>query len=86
MLRDPIQAKAFQELECIVGSSRVPTYDDLANLPYINACLEVLTILIDEVFQSTWSKISLLADRQRSLPERFDIQASLTAYPGGAVA
>lgn len=34
------QAKAFQELQEVVGDSRVPTYDDLANLPYINACLK----------------------------------------------
>ncbi|XTI87484.1 putative O-methylsterigmatocystin oxidoreductase [Cenococcum geophilum] len=34
------QAKAFQELQGVVGESRAPTYDDLVNLPYINACLK----------------------------------------------
>lgn len=34
------QAKAFQELQRVVGESRAPTYDDLKNLPYINACVK----------------------------------------------
>lgn len=34
------QAKASQELQAVVGDSRSPTYDDLANLPYINACVK----------------------------------------------
>ncbi|KAI9707018.1 MAG: hypothetical protein M1820_004606 [Bogoriella megaspora] len=34
------QEKAFQELQTVVGRSRAPTYDDLANLPYINSCLK----------------------------------------------
>jgi cytochrome P450 len=34
------QKAAFQELEATVGSSRAPSYDDLANLPYINACIK----------------------------------------------
>lgn len=34
------QTKAFEELQAVVGDSRAPTYDDLANLPYINACLK----------------------------------------------
>ena len=34
------QAQAFQELQEVVGDSRTPTYEDLANLPYINACLK----------------------------------------------
>ncbi|KAF2688363.1 O-methylsterigmatocystin oxidoreductase [Lentithecium fluviatile CBS 122367] len=33
------QEKAFQELQRAVGD-RAPTYDDIENLPYINACLK----------------------------------------------
>ncbi|TVY19762.1 Cytochrome P450 monooxygenase patH [Lachnellula arida] len=34
------QEEAFQELEKVCGDSRAPVYDDLANLPYINACVK----------------------------------------------
>ena len=34
------QAKAAHELQEVVGDTRAPTYDDLANLPYIRACLK----------------------------------------------
>lgn len=34
------QNKAFKEVQDVVGDSRAPTYEDLANLPYVNACLK----------------------------------------------
>ncbi|KAF4628138.1 hypothetical protein G7Y89_g10016 [Cudoniella acicularis] len=34
------QETAFQEVQKVVGESRAPTYDDLENLPYINACVK----------------------------------------------
>jgi len=38
-----IQAKAQAELDAVVGRDRLPSFDDRANLPYINAlCKELL--------------------------------------------
>jgi hypothetical protein len=34
------QRKAYRELQEVVGGFRAPVYDDLANLPYINACVK----------------------------------------------
>jgi cytochrome P450 len=39
------QAKAYDELRRVVGESRVPTFEDEQDLPYIRACVkEVLRI------------------------------------------
>lgn len=35
-----VQNTAFEELESVVGDTRAPTYEDLANLPFISACLK----------------------------------------------
>ena len=38
-----VQAKAHVELDAVVGHERLPTYEDVAQLPYLNAIyLEVL--------------------------------------------
>ena len=43
VLSPDIQRKAQEELDKVVGFSRLPVYEDRENLPYINAlCKEVL--------------------------------------------
>ncbi|THC95056.1 hypothetical protein EYZ11_005451 [Aspergillus tanneri] len=35
-----VQNKAHEELMCVVGPDRPPTFDDMPNLPYIRACVK----------------------------------------------
>lgn len=35
-----IQAKAQEELDAVIGSGRLPTWDDRADLPYIRGVVE----------------------------------------------
>jgi len=39
------QARAYAEIQRVVGESRFPSFDDEVNLPYIRACVkEILRI------------------------------------------
>jgi cytochrome P450 len=43
VLYPQVQAKAQEELDRVVGSDRLPTFEDRPNLPYVNALvLEVM--------------------------------------------
>ena len=37
-----VQAKAQAELDAVIGSDRLPDFDDRSNLPYINAIISEL--------------------------------------------
>ena len=42
-LNPEVQRRAHEELDQVIGKSRLPTLEDKPNLPYINAiCLECL--------------------------------------------
>lgn len=48
MLKFPeVQRRAQEELDRVVGTSRLPTFDDRERLPYVNAiCAEVLRSVV----------------------------------------
>ena len=37
---EQVQQKAFEEIHRVVGSNRLPTFEDLSNMPYIRACVK----------------------------------------------
>ena len=62
MIYPDIQARAQAELDSVVGTDRLPTFDDRDSLPYINAiCKEVLRWNVI-VPLSAYLLISILAD------------------------
>ena len=62
MIYPDIQARAQAELDIVVGTDRLPTFDDRDSLPYINAiCKEVLRWNVI-VPLGAYLLISILAD------------------------
>ena len=37
LLNQDVQQKAYEEIERVTSGERLPTYDDLDRLPYVNA-------------------------------------------------
>jgi len=75
------QRKCQEELEAVVGRSRMPTLADQASLPYICATIRELlrwrpVIPVGELFQQKWFKINHQPSRSRvpALYEQGDLQ------------
>lgn len=40
------QEKAYREIDSVIGSSRIPNFDDPVNLPYVRAIIKEVNILV----------------------------------------
>lgn len=39
-LHPHVQKRAQEELDAVIGGERLPTFDDMPNLPYVDACVK----------------------------------------------
>jgi cytochrome P450 len=71
VLHPEILAKAQKEIDSIVGSDRLPTFNDRPFLPYIDCifseCLRwAAPVPLSESFRSTWSQMILILPARSS--------------------
>jgi cytochrome P450 len=50
-----MQAKAQAEIDSVVGTDRLPTYEDRENLPFLNAFIKELYRFFTVAPLGTWS-------------------------------